>query len=302
MTTRWPDLAALELFVAVAREGSLSAGARCVGMAQPNASRAMTRLERELGVALFDRRTSGSHLTAAGGQLLAEARAVVEGARGLLLSAVRLGEETRGQLTLGASRTVAEYLMPGWLTALKERDPDLRIALVVDNSRHIYEEITHDRIDVGFVESPNVPAGLRRLVVAADRLAVVVAPKHPWARRRPPLTASELASAELVARESGSGTRTALDRALRGHSQAKPAMELGSNAAVCLAVAAGAGAAVLSEFAVRAQVERGELVEVPVADLSLTRRIRAVWKGTRGLPGPAGELVNVARAGYHPHR
>lgn len=302
MTTRWPDLAALELFVAVAREGSLSAGARCVGMAQPNASRTMTRLERELGVALFDRRTSGSLLTAAGGQLLAEAGAVVEGARGLLLSAVRLGEETRGQLTLGASRTVAEYLMPGWLTALKERDPDLRIALVVDNSRHIYEEITHGRIDVGFVESPSVPAGLRRLVVAADRLAVVVAPKHPWARRRTPLTASELASAELVARESGSGTRTALDRALRGHAQAKPAMELGSNAAVCLAVAAGAGAAVLSEFAVRAQVERGELVEVPVADVSLSRRIRAVWKGARGLPGPAGELVNVARAGYHPHR
>ncbi|MDJ0314028.1 LysR family transcriptional regulator [Arthrobacter sp. H35-D1] len=302
MITRWPDLAALELFVAVAREGSLSAGARAVGMAQPNAGRAMSRLERELGVPLFDRRTSGSRLTDAGGKLLKAATAVVEGARGLLLSSVRLGEVTRGQLSVGASRTVAEYLMPGWLTALKERDPDLKIALVVDNSRHVFEEITHGHIDVGFVESPNVPTGLRRLVVASDRLAVVVAPKHQWARRNTPLAAPDLAQAELVAREPGSGTRTALDRALRGHAQAKPAMELGSNAAVCLAVAAGAGAAVLSEFAVRAQVERGELVEVPVAGVSLTRRIRAVWKGGRGLPGPAGELVNVARAGYHSNR
>ena len=67
MTTRWPDLAALDLFVAVAREGSLRAGASAVGMAQPNASRALVRLERKLGIALFDRRTPGSQLTAGGG-------------------------------------------------------------------------------------------------------------------------------------------------------------------------------------------------------------------------------------------
>ena len=302
MTMRWPDLAALELFVAVAREGSLSAGARAVGMAQPNASRAMARLERELGVPLFDRRTSGSQLTAAGAKLLADAAAVVDGTRALLLSAVRLGEVKRGQLSVGASRTVAEYLMPGWLTTLKENVADLTINMVVDNSRHIFDEINHGSIDLGFVESPNVPTGLRRMVVASDRLAVVVAPKHPWARRKTPLAGADLASAELVVREPGSGTRTALERALKDYKQLKPAMELGSNAAVCLAVAAGAGAAVLSEFAVRAQVERGELVEVPVTDVALTRRIRAVWKGARSLAGPAGELVNVARAGYHPVR
>ncbi|WP_247647351.1 LysR family transcriptional regulator [Arthrobacter sp. E3] len=302
MTTRWPDLAALELFVAVAREGSLSAGARAVGMAQPNASRAMARLEREMGIPLLDRRTSGAQLTGTGAKLLMEAAAVMDATRALLLSAVRLGEVKRGQLSVGASRTVAEYLMPGWLTTLKVNAADLAINLVVDNSRHVFDEINHGSIDVGFVETPNVPTGLRRMVVASDRLAVVVAPKHPWAQRKIPLAAADLASAALVVREPGSGTRTALDAALREYTQLKPAMELGSNAAVCLAVAAGAGAAVLSEFAVRAQVERGELVEVPVTGVALTRRIRAVWKGAPTLAGPAGELVNVARAGYHPGR
>jgi molybdate transport repressor ModE-like protein len=306
MNMRWPDLAALELFVAVAEEGSLSAGARRVGMAQPNASRAMARLEQRLGVALLDRRTGGSRPTAAGAELVRQGQAVLQAARALQDQAGALGTERRTRLRVGASLTVAEYLMPGWLTAFKRIHPDLQVELEVENSRHIFEQVAQGGADVGFVESPNIPAGLRRLVVAADRLAVVVAPDHPWARRAPPvtgagagpLTGADLASAALVVREPGSGTRMALERALRGYEQLKPALELRSNAAVRIAVTAGAGAAVLSDFAVRTAVERGELVEVPVAGVRLERRIRAVWKGGRVLDGTAGELVTLAGAGY----
>ncbi|WP_287930931.1 LysR family transcriptional regulator [Arthrobacter sp.] len=298
MSMRWPDLAALELFVAVTEEGSLSAGARRVGMAQPNASRAIARLEQHLGLVLLDRRTGGSRPTAAGGDILRQARAVLTAVRTLQEQSGALGTERRGRLRVGASLTVAEYLMPGWLTAFKRIQPSVVVELDVENSRHIFEQVAQGRADVGFVESPNIPAGLRRLVVAADRLAVVVAPEHAWARRPPPLSGSDLAAAALVVREPGSGTRLALDRALKGHEQCKPALELRSNAAVRIAVEAGAGAAVLSDFAVRAAVERGELVEVPVAGLRLERRIRAVWKGARVLEGPAGELVTLAGTGY----
>lgn len=298
MSTRWPDPAALELLVAVAEQGSLSAAARSVAMAQPNASRAMARLEHELGVALLDRSASGSRLTDAGRALLPEARAVVAGIRGLLHSAGLLGAAKNSHLHVGASLTVAEYLMPGWLTAFRRSHPETLVELDVENSRHIFEQVAQGSADVGFVESPTIPSGLRRMVVAADRLVVVVAPDHPWARRGTPLSAHELAAAELVVREAGSGTRTALEGALRGHAQLAPALELRSNPAVLIAVTAGAGAAVLSDFAVRAGVERGELVEVPVAGVKLDRRIRAVWKGPRVLAGPAGELVALAGSGY----
>ncbi len=298
MTARWPDLAALELLVSVAAEGSLSAAARRVGMAQPNATRAMARLERELGVPLLDRRTSGSRLTEAGGALLEGAGSVMAAVRALQQAAGDLGEVRRGHLSVGASLTVAEYLMPAWLAALKRSHPDTEVELAVENSRRIFEQVAAGEADVGFVESPNIPAGLRRLVVAADRLTVVVAPGHDWARRTTPLSAAELSAAALVVREPGSGTRLALDRALKGHVQLKPALQLRSNAAVRIAVSAGAGAAVLSDFAVRAAVERGELVEVPVAGLRLERRIRAVWKGARVLAGTAGELVTLAGAGH----
>ncbi|NVM99911.1 LysR substrate-binding domain-containing protein [Arthrobacter sp. SDTb3-6] len=302
MTWTWPDLASLELFTAVAEEGSLSAGARRVGMAQPNASRAMARLEQQLGVALLDRRTGGSRPTAAGAELLRDGQAVLLAARALLDRAGALGTERRGHLRVGASLTVAEYLMPGWLTAFKRIHPDVQVELDVENSGHIFGQVAQGHADVGFVESPNIPAGLRRLVVAADRLAVVVAPDHAWARRGTPLAAADLAAAPLVVREPGSGTRLALeralDRALPGRGQLRPALELRSNAAVRIAVAAGAGAAVLSDFAVRTAVERGELVEVPVAGLRLERRIRAVWKGARVLDGMPGELVTLAGAGY----
>ena len=298
MTMRWPDLSALELLVAVAAEGSLSAAARSVGMAQPNATRTMARLERELGVALLDRRTAGSFLTDAGTALLDGATAIMAGTRTLLQDAGELVEGGRGHVRVGASLTVAEYLMPGWLAALKRDRPELQVRMVVENSRRIFEEISRGGVDVGFVESPNIPVGLRRLVVSADRLAVVVAPEHPWAKRGDPLSAAELAAASLVVRESGSGTRASLERVLKGHTLLAPTLELRSNAAVRLAVAAGAGAAVLSDCAVRSQVASGELVEIGVTGVSLARRIRAVWKGPRSLAGPAGELVAVALAEY----
>ncbi|GAA4656684.1 LysR family transcriptional regulator [Arthrobacter cryoconiti] len=302
MTTRWPDLAALEVFVAVARTGSLSAAARSVGMAQPNATRAIARLEHDLGVSLLVRRTSGSSLTEAGQTLLEGAVDIIGASRSWLRDAGDLGEEGRAHLAVGASLTVAEYLMPGWLAALKREHPQLLVGLVVENSRRIFEELANDVIDVGFVESPNIPKGLRRLAVSTDHLSVVVAPGHAWANRAFPLSASELAAEALVVRERGSGTRTVLERALHGHAQLAPALELGSNAAVRLAVEAGAGAAVLSDFVIRAQVDRGELVEVAVAGISLARRIRAVWKGPRVLSGPAGDLVARARQGYGPGR
>jgi len=301
---RWPDLAVLELLVAVAEHGGLGAAARAVGMAQPNASRAITRLEADLGLDLVARHPRGSRLTPEGTAVADWARRVLDDARELMTASAALRADRAAHLDVAASLTVAEYLAPAWLARLRRARPELEVQLRVANSAEVFALVASGACELGFVETPRVPAGLRSVTVADDRLVVVVAPDHPWARRRR-LTPAELAATPLVVREGGSGTRAtlaaALDRlGIPEHELAAPSLELGSNAAVRVSAAAGAGPAVLSELAVAGWIARGDLVEVPVDGLELRRRLRAVRRATARPGEAAAELVAIARRSSRP--
>jgi DNA-binding transcriptional LysR family regulator len=295
MTGVWPDLAVLELLVAVGERGSLGAAARAVGIAQPNASRSISRLEHLLGVTLIRRSPSGSTLTTEGKVVVHWAREVLTSAEHLVVGAQALRMERRSHLTVGASMTVAEYLVPLWLGEFRRQHPDVQVNLEVHNSYEVFDRISAGHCQLGFVESPSIPSSLHSVVVARDRLVVVVDPSHPWARRRKPLRVAELAATSLIVREPGSGTRITLDTMLSGHDVAPPLLELGSNSAVKISVRAGVAPAVLSKLAVDADVRSGTLREVPVDDLDLSRRLCAVWRSPRRLASPASDLVNIAR-------
>jgi DNA-binding transcriptional LysR family regulator len=295
MPHHWPELAVLELFVAVAEHGSLSAAARAVDMAQPNATRAIARLERSFGIQLIDRHPRGSRLTADGAVVMDWARTVLDSAEQLRVATEALHSKRHSQLTVAASMTVAESFMPVWLAELRRTHPDLAIKLRVHNSEEVFDLIADRACDIGFVESPSVRTGLRSTAVAHDRLVVVVAPDHPWSRRRRPVTPVELARTPLVVREPGSGTRTTLETALGAVTPVAPLLELNSNTAVRVSVAAGVGPAVLSELAVAALLKTGELVAVPTDGLPLDRTMRAVWGRPTDTDGAAGDLVRIAR-------
>lgn len=295
MTRRWPEITVLELLVGIDDHGSLSAASRIAGMAQPNASRAIKQLERQFEMSLVQRRPTGSTLTPQGTVIAHWARKVLADALQLLDVAEGLRTERAAELTVSASNTVAEHLIPGWLGQFRSLNPDVTIHLQVRNSTQVIEGVLDGTCDVGFVESPTVPRTLHSLTVARDRLVVVVHPNHLWARRRKPLTVAELATTPLVVREPGSGTRTTLDLALQDYTRAAPLLELGSAAAIRTSVLAGVGPAVLSTLAVSEQVRSGELRVIEVAGLDLDRVLRAVWKPPRQLEGPAGDLVRLVR-------
>ncbi|WP_166391272.1 LysR family transcriptional regulator [Nocardioides ochotonae] len=293
-----PDLVALDLLVRVAETGSLGAAARALGMAQPNASRAVQRLERQLGLGLVVRSPGGSRLTTEGEVVVAWAREALEAVDRVVLGARSLAAERAAHLTVAASLTIAEHLAPAWLARFGALRPDLHVSLRVGNSVEVLALLRAGTVPLGFVESPGVPTGVASSVVATDSLVVVVAPSHPWARRRTPVGPAELAGAELVLREEGSGTRDTLARALAdaGVALGEARLELASTAAVKAAAAAGGAAAVLSELAVAADVATGRLVVVGVEGLELGRQLRAVWLRERRPDGAAAELVRVARA------
>lgn len=292
-----PDLRALDLLVSVGERGSIRAAAEAHGITQPAASMRMRSLERVLGLALLERSPSGSRLTPAGQAAVEWAGAVLQAVRTLQAGAAALGREEAPHLRIGASLTVAEYLMPHWLQLLASDRPDVTVSLEMGNTAHIADLVEAGSVALGFIEGTRPPGNLRSREMCIDELVVVVARGHPWTRRRRPLTPAELATTPLVLRETGSGTREVLDRALQARGlSVRASMELGSTTAIKAAVAGGAGPGVLSTLAVAAERRDGALVAIPCRDVDLRRTIRAIWRSGRPMAPAAQRLVQLATA------
>jgi molybdate transport repressor ModE-like protein len=304
-----PDLRALELLVVVARTGSLSAAAAELGITQQAASSRIRTAETLVGAPLLTRTRRGSALTQTGDLVVHWASRVVDAAEQLDAGIAALRQDRRAQLTIAASLTIAEYLLPGWLVAFRTHQASLGLArteftMTATNSERVVDLVASETADLGFVEGPEPPTGLRHQLIGVDELIVVVGPTHPWAQRSSRrVTAATLASTPMVVREAGSGTRTVLERALCDLPVAPPALELASTAAVRSAVAAGAGPAALSEHAVRDDIASGRLTPIHVTGLDLSRRLHAVWtRGATPPAGPARDLVHWALAQAHSAR
>jgi DNA-binding transcriptional LysR family regulator len=296
-----PDLASLELLLDVGTSGSIGAAAKLHGISQQAASSRLRNVEAQVGVPLLHRDVRGARFTSQGALLADWASRVLDSARELDGGIAALRADRRARLRISASLTVAEHLLPGWLVALHAHQTQAgarptSITLDATNSDQVAESVLAGRCDVGFIEGPDLPPGLRSRTVATDSLVLVVRPDHPWARRRRPVTTAELAATPLVTREPGSGTRRALERAL-AMPQADSALELTTTSSVREAVLAGAAPAVLSTLTVADALATGRLVQVATVGIALDRTLRAVWIGSPQPPsGPVRELVAVAES------
>lgn len=294
--TSWPDLKELEVLVQIEERGGISAAARHLKMAQPNASRAISALEAQLGLVLVRRTPRGAELTLAGAQIADRARAVLTTTEMLLDSVSSMKNENAAKLSIAASMTVADHLMPLWLGRFSLSHPEVKVAFTVHNSNDVFAGVHSGQFDIGFVESPDDSATLARTIVGHDRMCVVVAPGHAWTKRRAPLSIEELAHTPLVVREEGSGTRLTLDNFLAPYNPVPPLMELQSNVAVRISVRSGIGPAVLSYLAVQESLRADELVAIPVSGMNITRDFRAVWDGSLRLSGAKESMVAIAAA------
>jgi molybdate transport repressor ModE-like protein len=292
-----PDLTSLELLLAIASCGSLSAAGRDLGLSQQAASARLVALEAQAGVRLVVRSSRGSQLTESGTVAVQWAGRLLQVAHEVDAGLASLRDSSRGRVRVSASLTVAEQLLPGWLVSLqaaarRRGEAPVEVVLTATNSQHVLDQVRAGDADLGFIEGPQAPRGLRSRVVAHDELVLVARPDHRWARRDAPVTARELCQTPLVTREPGSGTRAYLTSTLNrllgpDTRETAPALELSTSAAVRAAVLAGSAPAVLSRLAVSGDIASGRLRVVPVAGLDLRRDLRAVWLGARTPPAGA---------------
>ncbi|MEV6139493.1 LysR family transcriptional regulator [Nocardia sp. NPDC051990] len=297
LSPRVPDLAALDLLLSVIELGSLGRAAQAHGISQPSASSRIRYLEKLVGMSVLERTTLGSRPTPAGALIAEWARGVIDAAQQLDAGIDTLRAQRDSQLRVAASQTIAEYLFPGWLMTLRTTAPDTAIALQSGNSVEVAQAVLDGKAAIGFIESPRKFHGLESHIVARDRLVVVVAPQHRWARRGS-VDLAELAATALIQREPGSGTRTwfenAVARVIPGWAPAV-ALELSSTTAIKTAVASGVGPAVLSSLAVAAEIAAGTLASPTINGVDLTRTLRAIWPAGHRLTGPAHDLYAIAR-------
>ena len=290
------NLNALRVFTAVADTGGFTRASDALHLSQPAVSKAVRGLERELGLPLLERGPRAVRLTEAGAALISRARELfaVERSAEEELRALR-GLEG-GRVRIGASTTIATYLVPPILADFHTRYPAVRLRLVSANTRAIAALVLERRVDVALVEGPVADARLELRHWRTDDLVVIVAAGHRLARRRS-IALSQLATEPFIVRERGSGTRDVAERAFVARGLHPPiALTLASTEAITQAVVAGLGLAVVSRAAASDQLALGHLASLRITDFEMRRDLTELRLRGRALGAPAEAFARLLHA------
>ncbi|TWT39444.1 LysR family transcriptional regulator [Blastopirellula retiformator] len=281
----------LAIFHAIAETGSVSLGAEQLLISQPAASKQLKEFEAALGEQLFDRTGKGLRLTTVGKLLSEYARKIFTLEAEAEQAVAQLREVSRGELFVGASTTIAGYLLPQVLARFHQQHPQIRVHVSVGNTAFVHQQVLDYRVDLGLTEGFVEEAGLTSTSFAEDELVVVAAASHPLVKKRK-VKATDLSGQSFVLRESGSGTRAVQEQAISLCGvEVKELMTLSSTEAIKHVVAAGVGLAIVSRLSVEAELTSGELKAIRLADLKIPRPLHLVQAQDR-FAGPAARAFN----------
>lgn len=270
----------LQIFVAVVRGGSVSAAARQLSLSQSATSQALSDLEHQLGVTLFERLGRSLRLNDVGRRLLPLAEQLLSGLEELVESAQEPGGTLRGILQVSASATIGTYLLPPLAGRFLERHPQADLQLRLQNTHDVMADLQRFEADLGLIEGQCTESRLRSQVWRHDEMVLVCAPQDPLAIKRH-VSDVDLQAAQWILREPGSGSRSVFEAAIRHHvERLQVRMELDQHEAIKQAVRAGFGLGCLSRLSVAGELDRGELVSLD-SDLALTRYFSLVWHPER---------------------
>lgn len=288
----------LQVFHTVARLLSFTKAAESLHMTQPAVTFQVRQLEEYFNTRLFDRTHNRISLTEAGSRIFYYADQIFE-IYAEMESAVRdMTGEISGSIVIGASTTIAEYMLPTLLGDFRKKYPDVKIHLKVSNTDGIVSMVENNAIDLGVVEAP---VSNKNLVVEAcktDQLVAILAPSHPKAGQKT-LKLADLMDNPFICREEGSGTRDVIMEYVgctaNSGETLKVGLELGSPEAIKGAVEAGLGISIVSRATVAKELQLGTLVAVEL-DPPLERPFSFVHQKQKFRVQVMQELLEFAKS------
>lgn len=276
----------LKVFESVARRLNYTRAAEELHLTQPAVSMQVKQLEDQLGVALFEQLGKRIHLTDAGHEVLGYARTITQQLDELEGILNRLKGLSGGRLRIAVA-TTANYFIPTLLGAFSRRYPDVTVSLDVTNRETLLRDLAENTVDLVIMGQPPAELDVEAQAFMDNPLIVVAPPDHPLAdKKRIPL--SRLQEETFLVRESGSGTRIAMERffAERGM-RLKTGMEVGSNEAIKQSVQAGLGLGLLSRVTIEQELALKRLVVLDVAEFPIMRHWYIVHRRGKRLSAPA---------------
>lgn len=261
----------LQVFAAIARHENISMAADEIALTQSAMSMALKELESQLNTPLFTRQGKRLKLNNAGLLLQPKVQKLLQLAQEI--EQLALQDSFSGQLRIGASSTIGNYLAPAIIAEFLTGHPDVHVDLKVGNTEQIVDDVQHMRIDIGLIEGLCDTPQIERTPWRHDELKIFCGTSHPLAGRKKPGFA-DLAASAWILREKGSGTRAIFTNATHQHFQPQSQLlELGNSEAIKQAVKTGFGISCLSELAIASELQHQELIALPVEGLDLHRQL-----------------------------
>jgi len=287
----------LQVFHAVAKHLSFTKAAEALFMTQPAVTFQIRQLEEHFDTRLFDRAHGRITLTPAGQSALEYAERILGLSAELDTRMKEMSGQMAGPLLIGASMTIAEFLLPQALGEFKSRYPGVVPRLFVANSETVQARIAERTLDLGFIEGESHLPSLFTDVCGDDELQAVCAPSHPLAKLSS-VTPKLLTEHAYISREPGSGTREVIDSYLQkvgvSPDSLQLVMELGSPEALKGLVATGLGFTIMSRAAVAKETRLGQLVRIALSP-RLTRHLAVVYPKERFQSRLVNSFVQFAK-------
>jgi DNA-binding transcriptional LysR family regulator len=273
------SLKQLQVFAAIAKHENISLAADDITLTQSAMSMALKELESQLHTPLFQRQGKRLKLNNIGIMLQPKVQKLLQLVEEIEQLATQ--DELSGQLRIGASSTIGNYLAPAIIAEFLTQHPRVHIDLKVGNTEQIIDDMRYMRLDVGLIEGICDVPQLERLAWRTDDLKIICANSHPLSKHKR-ISFDDLAHTTWILREQGSGTRTIFSNAIMNKFQPQgQLLELGNSEAIKQAVKTGFGISCLSGLAIAAELQHQELRELPVKELDLQRQLFIIKNKTQ---------------------
>jgi len=271
----------LKVFCTVAETKSFSKASEIIHLTQPAVSLLVQAIEEIYETKLFDRASNTVTLTPAGEMLYKYAKEILN----LYAAAEKnIGEITgfvKGSISLGASSTIGNYLLPSVISDFRKTHPKIKVHLLVGNTKRVVELLNAGNIDIGLVEGDVARQKMVVEKLIADELTLIVSPLHPWAKKKN-ISVVEITKEPFIFREEGSGTRQVIEKYLSKHKitpqDMMVSMVLGSTEAIKESVEGTMSIAIVSRWAIRKEMRYGTLKPLSFKEEKMLREFSLIFQ------------------------